>query len=36
MLFMKVLRQVPDEVSKAFAGFIQLGVVTQGLVVSRE
>lgn len=36
MLFMKVLRQVPDEVSIAFARFIQLGVVTQGLVVSRE
>lgn len=36
MLFVKVFRQVPDKISIAFAGFIQLGVVTQGLVVSRE
>lgn len=36
MLFMKVLRQVPDKISIAFTGFIQLGTVTQGLEVSRE
>lgn len=36
MLFVKIFGQVPDKISIAFTGSIQLGVVTQGLVVSRE
>lgn len=35
-LFRQIFGQVPDELGIAFAGFVQLGIFTQGLVVSRQ
>lgn len=35
-LFVEIFWQVPDKIGIAFAGFVQLGVVTKGLVVSEE
>lgn len=35
-LFVEIFWQVPDEIGIAFTGFVQLGAVTKGLVVSEE
>lgn len=34
--FMQIFRQVPYKLRKAFAGFVQLGTLTQSLVVGGE
>lgn len=35
-LFRQIFGQVPDKLSIAFSWFVQLGTLTQGLVVGRE
>lgn len=36
VLFRQILGQVPDKLSIAFTGLVQLGAITQSLIVGRK